>query len=68
MSSTMSKVAIATQKLLNSSGYTTFIRKKGTNLSNVSVKEKKRNNIYNEHHDDLFGKQTQNKKSEDNAF
>lgn len=36
----MSKVAIATQKLLNSSGYTTFIRKKGTNLSIVSVKQK----------------------------
>lgn len=54
----MSKVAIATQKLLNSSGYTTFIRKKGTNLSIVSVKQKGKKYIY-EHHDDLFEKQTQ---------
>lgn len=52
----MSKVAIATQKLLNSSGYTTFIWKKGTNLSNVSVKQKKKKI---EHRDDLFEKQTQ---------
>lgn len=55
----MSKVAIATQKLLNSSGYTTFIRKKGTNLSIVSVKQKGENIYIYEHHDDLFGKQTQ---------
>lgn len=53
----MSKVAIATQKLLNSSGYTTFIWKKGTNLSNVSVKQKEKKKI--EHRDDLLEKQTQ---------
>lgn len=55
----MSKVAIATQKLLNSSGYTTFIRKKGTNLSIVSVKQKGEKIYIYEHHDDLFEKQTQ---------